>query len=613
MVREPNLKPLLLGNERPLDELGRVADRRRQRRRRARQHHRDPVHARGGRGARGSALGRRRAEAPAIARRRTRASTTPSRARRCADAAPGREPPAGPHAPRRRGAGRGRAAGLGHAGGRVPRLGHRRALGGAPARAADRGGHAHAPPRASAAPPARAAGSSRPGKLLVLGCLIGLLAAFWLATRQVYFVGVDESRGNVVTALPRPAVRPPARDPALLAGPALRRDAPERARPRAARRSPTTSCAPRTTPRASCSRWSRDASASERAQPRADGADPGVAAADGRVRRDLHPAQRGALGRLADLRRDLPRALLRRAPGDPLHAAARRPVPVPARRGARVLRAGRRLPDRRGPRARPGAVVRDRADRVRGRRSSLLRDFRVLERYRYTIALAGLALLLLPRVPGIGQQVNGAYLGVELGPISFQPAELGKIAIVIFLAAYLRDTRQVLVQGSRRFLGRDDPAAEALRAAARGLGRGDVHARLHPRPRLVADVLRRLPGADLRRHQPASASSSPGWRCSPPARGSSRRRSATCRTASTSGWTRSAALYDERAVLPDRQRAVRAGRRRAVRPGPGRGDAATCPDGGPLIPAPETDMIYAVIVNDLGLVGGVGRDRRPTC
>src|SRR3954469_2727517 len=82
-----------------------------------------------------------------------------------------------------------------------------------------------------------------------------------------------------------------------------------------------------------------------------------------------------------------------------------------------------------------------------------LRDFRVLERYRYTIALAGLALLLLPRGPGIGEPVNGAYLGVKVGPISFQPAEFGKIAIVIFLAAYLRDTRQVLVQGSRRFLG----------------------------------------------------------------------------------------------------------------------------------------------------------------
>ena len=82
-----------------------------------------------------------------------------------------------------------------------------------------------------------------------------------------------------------------------------------------------------------------------------------------------------------------------------------------------------------------------------------LRDFRVLERYRYTIAAAGLVLLLLPRVPGIGQQVNGAYLGVGIGAFQFQPAEFAKIAIVVFLAAYLRDTRQVLVQGARRVLG----------------------------------------------------------------------------------------------------------------------------------------------------------------
>src|SRR5215207_3723554 len=92
----------------------------------------------------------------------------------------------------------------------------------------------------------------------------------------------------------------------------------------------------------------------------------------------------------------------------------------------------------------------------------LLRDFRVLERYRYTIALAGLLLLLLPRVPGIGQQVNGAYLGVKLGPVAFQPAEFGKIAIVVFLAAYLQDTRQVLVQGSRRVLGVTIPPLKHL-------------------------------------------------------------------------------------------------------------------------------------------------------
>jgi cell division protein FtsW (lipid II flippase) len=82
-----------------------------------------------------------------------------------------------------------------------------------------------------------------------------------------------------------------------------------------------------------------------------------------------------------------------------------------------------------------------------------LRDYRKLERYRYLIAIAGIGLLLLPRVPGIGAQVNGAYLAVRLGPIQFQPAEFAKLAIVIFLASYLRDTRQMLVQGARRFLG----------------------------------------------------------------------------------------------------------------------------------------------------------------
>ena len=78
-----------------------------------------------------------------------------------------------------------------------------------------------------------------------------------------------------------------------------------------------------------------------------------------------------------------------------------------------------------------------------------LRDYRVLERYRYTIALAGIVLLLLPRVPGLSAQVNGAYLGVKVGPVSFQPAELAKIAMIVFLASYLRDTRQVMQQKLR--------------------------------------------------------------------------------------------------------------------------------------------------------------------
>ncbi len=81
---------------------------------------------------------------------------------------------------------------------------------------------------------------------------------------------------------------------------------------------------------------------------------------------------------------------------------------------------------------------------------ALRRDHRVLERYRYVIAFGGIALLLLPR---LGSPVNGAYLSVDFGPIQFQPAEIAKLAIVVFLASYLRDTRQVLVVGARRFAG----------------------------------------------------------------------------------------------------------------------------------------------------------------
>jgi cell division protein FtsW (lipid II flippase) len=81
------------------------------------------------------------------------------------------------------------------------------------------------------------------------------------------------------------------------------------------------------------------------------------------------------------------------------------------------------------------------------------REYAVLERYRYPIAAAGLLLLLAPRLPGIGQQVNGAYLGVKIGPLAFQPAEFSKIAIVVFLASYLRENREVLIVGARRVLG----------------------------------------------------------------------------------------------------------------------------------------------------------------
>jgi len=91
-----------------------------------------------------------------------------------------------------------------------------------------------------------------------------------------------------------------------------------------------------------------------------------------------------------------------------------------------------------------------------------LRDYSVLERYRYTIAAVGIGLLLAPRLPLIGAQVNGAYLGVKIGPFGFQPAELAKICIVIFLASYLREHRELLVINARRFLGLTLPPLKHL-------------------------------------------------------------------------------------------------------------------------------------------------------
>ena len=83
----------------------------------------------------------------------------------------------------------------------------------------------------------------------------------------------------------------------------------------------------------------------------------------------------------------------------------------------------------------------------------LVRDYHALERYRYLIATVGILLLLAPRLPGIGSQVNGAYLGIDLGPLSFQPAELAKICVVIFLASYLHEKRELLTVAARRVAG----------------------------------------------------------------------------------------------------------------------------------------------------------------
>jgi cell division protein FtsW (lipid II flippase) len=83
----------------------------------------------------------------------------------------------------------------------------------------------------------------------------------------------------------------------------------------------------------------------------------------------------------------------------------------------------------------------------------LRRDYRVLEQVKYLFGITAIVLLFLPRLPGIGTTVNGARLWIHVGNYNFQPGELAKICLIVFLAAYLREKREVLAQGRAKEVG----------------------------------------------------------------------------------------------------------------------------------------------------------------
>jgi cell division protein FtsW (lipid II flippase) len=92
----------------------------------------------------------------------------------------------------------------------------------------------------------------------------------------------------------------------------------------------------------------------------------------------------------------------------------------------------------------------------------IVRNHRVLQRYRYIAMFTGIALLLLPMLPGIGRTINGARVWIGIGPFSFQPGELGKVALAIFFAGYLVTARDSLSMVGRKILGLTLPRARDL-------------------------------------------------------------------------------------------------------------------------------------------------------
>lgn len=85
-----------------------------------------------------------------------------------------------------------------------------------------------------------------------------------------------------------------------------------------------------------------------------------------------------------------------------------------------------------------------------------------LRRYVYVSMAVGIVLLLLPMVPILGKNINGAQLWIGIGPLTFQPGELAKIALIIFFAGYLVTRRDSLSVVGRKIFGVHIPQAREL-------------------------------------------------------------------------------------------------------------------------------------------------------
>ena len=92
----------------------------------------------------------------------------------------------------------------------------------------------------------------------------------------------------------------------------------------------------------------------------------------------------------------------------------------------------------------------------------VIRDHNVLDQYRYLIGAAALAFLLMPLLPVIGTEVNGARIWLRFAGLSFQPGEIAKLGLVAFFASYLAEKRALLTVATNRLGPFHVPPARAF-------------------------------------------------------------------------------------------------------------------------------------------------------
>ena len=215
-----------------------------------------------------------------------------------------------------------------------------------------------------------------------------------------------------------------------------------------------------------------------------------------------------------------------------------------------------------------------------------------LARYRWTFL--GVALLVLPLVPGVGSSFGGARIWVSIGPVNFQPGEFAKIAFAIFFASYLADNRQLIAGGRGRSVRCTSPSRGHSSPCWRR-GRSPCSSWSPSAPRLVAAVLH--PVRRRRCGSPPSGSST----CSSAPPCSSGRQSCrggcstTSSCGSTSGSTRVDGVWQD-----DGYQIVQAlwGMSDGGLMGTGLGRGS--PD---IVPVAESDFIFTSIGEELGMFG----------
>jgi cell division protein FtsW len=84
--------------------------------------------------------------------------------------------------------------------------------------------------------------------------------------------------------------------------------------------------------------------------------------------------------------------------------------------------------------------------------AGMLFDYRRLERFVVPLLAVSFVLLILVLVPPFGQEINGTRRWLRLGPVSFQPVELAKLSLLLYLASFLARREEAMESFSRGLL-----------------------------------------------------------------------------------------------------------------------------------------------------------------